>query len=226
MKPSPRTFDDGGPRAPRRATLRSASVVLFAALGGLLALPPTRASGQQLVRPATSSSASASASASARAPGRHTGFAPDPPPLVSRRKWVYDVIWHEGALFVPTPVAIEKARPTETPRVMGRFHLELYVGPELLERVRFEIPLLGGDGFSGEKRPFGAPPDFERKLHARARVEVPDSDRATYAVLTDRATGKRVRVPWPRVDGPFPAPAGSSSAAPAASSAAPAASAP
>jgi hypothetical protein len=137
------------------------------------------------------------------------GFAPDPEPLVTSRKWVYEIIYHEGAIFSPTPAARVLPRPTETPRKMGRFALELYVGRTLLDRVRFDLPLLNGDPFTGDPhRPYNAPPDFERKARVRALVEVPDSERATYAILVDRATGRRVRLFWPPVDAPIkPGPA-------------------
>jgi hypothetical protein len=187
-----------------------ASLVAAAAL---LARPSLAPGQPRLARPTTpttpaSSSAPASSGApapssaglAAGAPPRLAGFAPDPDPLVTRRKWIYQIIWHEGAVFVPTPRLIERKRPTETPRVMGRFALELYVGRTLVERVRFELPNLDGDVLSGQRRPRGAGLDMERRVRVTASVEVPDSDRATYAVLVDRATGVRQRVPWVPVD--------------------------
>ena len=84
---------------------------------------------------------------------------------------------------------------------MGRFFLELYVGKTLLDRVRFDIPLLTGE-WVGRRRPIDAPADFEKSLRTSTTVEVPDSARATFAVLVDRATGRRLRVPWPPADAP------------------------
>lgn len=187
--------------------------LLFAVVPAALVASSSRAQPA-----ATPPSASASTSVSA-APvdPRRAGFAPDPPPLVTRRKWRYEILWHHGAVFAGTPVAVDKPRPTETPRTMGRFMVELWIGKEIVERVRFELPMLDGDAFTGEKkRPFGAPPDLERKVTVKQVVEVPDSDRATMAFFVDRATGKRTRLFWPRTDAP-PPPA-SASAAPAASS--------
>lgn len=183
--------------------------VVFAALPAAFAASASRA---EPARSVASASASTSASAAPVDP-RSKGFAPDPVPLVTRKKWVYEIIWDHGAIFIPTPTALERARPTETPRKMGRFMLELYVGRELLERVRFDLPMLDGDPLTGvKKRPFDAPPDFERKASVKTSIEVPDSERATFAVLVDRATGRRVRAPWPPVDAPPAA-----SAAPSAS---------
>ena len=164
-------------------------------------------------RPLAATTASASASASVAPPPPDVGYAPDPSPTVTKRKWLYEVIFHEGALFVPTPVAVEKPRPTETPRRMGRFAIELWVGKTLLDRVRFDVPLTNGDPWSGEKRPRDAPPDFERHLHAKTTVEVPDVPRATYAILVDRATRRRIPIPWPPT---MPPPATSASSSPSA----------
>lgn len=173
-----------------------------------------RAEPLKLVREAASASASASAP---RAKARHldVGFAPDPRPLVTRAKWVYEVTFADGAFTVPEPTRRELPRPTETERRMGRFMLELYVGPDLLERVRFDVPLLNGDPWAGSKRrPFDAPPDLAKHVRAKIKVEVPDSERATSAAIVDRATGKTTKIPWPRA---APAPPSSSSPAPAAS---------
>lgn len=135
------------------------------------------------------------ASASSSSPlSRPPGFAPDPVPLVTKKKWVYEIVFDEGALFSGTPKAEERPKPTETPRLMGRFAVELWVGKTLLERVRFDFPLLLGD--DDTKRP-----SFDKKLRAKATVEVPDTDRASAAVLVDRATGRRVRLFWPPADG-------------------------
>ena len=183
--------------------------VSLAVLPAALAATSSRADP---VRAAPSGSASSSVSAAPPDP-RRLGFAPDPPPLVTRKKWLYEIIWHQGAIFVPTPTVLLRVRPTETARKMGRFMLELYVGHELVERVRFDLPLLDGDPLTGEKkRPFDAPIDLERKASVKATIEVPDSERATYAILVDRATARRIRVPWPPVDMPPPPASASASA--------------
>ena len=128
--------------------------------------------------------------------------APDPPVTSTKRKWVYDVVYRDGAFSVGPPVLVERDRPFPTPRILGRFAVELYIGRQLLERVRFDLPLLN-DVEPGEpllppnQRPF---PDFSAKARVHRRVEVPDIDRATYAVLVDRATGQRRPLFWPPVD--------------------------
>jgi hypothetical protein len=125
------------------------------------------------------------------------GVTPDPEPLVTRQKWVYELVYHEGAVFAGTPAPRDAGKPTETPRRMGRFAIELYNGPDLVERVRFELPMLNGDPYTGKQRPRGAPPDMERRVRVKMRVEVPATDRANRAVFVDRATDHRVRLPWP-----------------------------
>ncbi|MCS6901597.1 MAG: hypothetical protein RMJ98_16865 [Myxococcales bacterium] len=158
---------------------------------------PAFASAPSAPASAPMPAASASASASASAKRSDFGVASDPPPLVTRKKWVYELVYYEGALFAPTPRQRDAGRPTETPRKMGRFAIELYNGPDLVERVRFELPMLNGDPFTNKPRPWNAPPDMERRVRVRVQVEVPMTDRANRAIFVDRATGHRVRLPWP-----------------------------
>ena len=56
-------------------------------------------------------------------------------------------------------------RPRETPRAMGRFALELFEGPALIERVRFDFPLLGPPDRSTAA---GRPRPRSRRSFARA----------------------------------------------------------
>src|SRR5262245_52507536 len=66
-----------------------------------------------------------------------TGFAPDPAPQASRKQWTFDVVAKNGKVSVTSAKSSMLAKPAASPRVMGRFALELYVGPTLLDRVRF-----------------------------------------------------------------------------------------
>lgn len=163
----------------------------------LLLLSPwlPRASAAPPSAPSAAPSASAAPATSASA--RRPSMAPDPAPLVTRRKWHYELFFHEGAIFAPTPRPHDAEKPTETPRRMGRFAIELYNGPDLVERVRFDVPMLNGDPFTGKTRPRDAPPDMARRVRVKVKVEVPATDRANRAVLLDRATEQRIRLPWP-----------------------------
>jgi hypothetical protein len=126
-----------------------------------------------------------------------TGYLPDPPPLVTKHQWVIDLGYRAGAIVFGGARRIELAKPTGTPRAMGRFALELYIGKELIDRVRFDFPLLGADDYADSPRRWDSPPSFERQLSTRAAVVLPHSERATRAVLVDRATGNQWVLPWP-----------------------------
>jgi hypothetical protein len=126
------------------------------------------------------------------------GYAPDPTPRASLKQWVFEVVHSGTKLSIERVRAVAVDRPVATPRMMGRFALELYVGKELLDRVRFNVPLLGegpAEGPDKPKNPFRRP-RFDR-VTARLRVQMADNERATYAVLVDRATGEEQRFDWP-----------------------------
>jgi hypothetical protein len=120
----------------------------------------------------------------------------DPPPLVEQSQWVFDLRWDRGDVWLLSTRQQNLAQPQATPRVMGRFALELFEGPALIERVRFDFPLLG------------PPPEadagisFSKNLRTRIGVIFPATKRGTRLELLDRATDKRWSMPWPpAVDG-------------------------
>jgi hypothetical protein len=73
---------------------------------------------------------------------------------------------------------------------MGRFALELFEGPTLIERVRFDFPLLGAPEPDASL-------SFSGKLRTRIGVVFPATKRGTRLELWDRATGRRWSLPWP-----------------------------
>lgn len=180
---------------PRLARGEEAKAPPPAANSAIPTTTPTAPTAPATTTTTTTTVPAAAGSSSARR--FDVGIAPDPEPLVTQKKWVYELVYHEGAVFAPTPRLRDAGKPTETPRRMGRFAIELYNGPDFVERVRFELPLLNGDPFTGKPRPRNAPPDLERRVRVKMRVEVPATDRANRAVFFDRATGVRVRLPWP-----------------------------
>ncbi|MBV9946784.1 MAG: hypothetical protein JOZ69_08055 [Myxococcales bacterium] len=118
---------------------------------------------------------------------------PDPPPLVEQAQWVFDLRWDRGDVFLLGVHPLRLPAPQATPRAMGRFALELFEGPALLERVRFDFPLLGaGAGLNDD-----AGISFASKLRTRIGVVFPASPRGTRLELVDRATGRRYPLPWP-----------------------------
>jgi hypothetical protein len=125
------------------------------------------------------------------APSRRTP--PDPPALSERTQWVFDLRWERGEVYLVGVHKVDMGAPHVTPRVMGRFALELYEGPTLLERVRFDFPLLGGDPDAGP---------FERKLKTRIGVFFPATRRGTRLELWDRARDQRWPLAWPPSEAP------------------------
>jgi hypothetical protein len=123
---------------------------------------------------------------------------PDPPPLVEKTQWVFDLRWDRGDAWLLGVRKLELAAPQATPRAMGRFALELFEGRTLVERVRFDFPLLAVPDADGG----AAAPPLTQKLRTRVGVVFPATARGTRLELWDRATGRRWSLPWPVDDGP------------------------
>ena len=121
---------------------------------------------------------------------------PDPEPAMREEmQWVFDLRYERGDVFFVGVHSLDLGAPQTTPRVMGRFALELFEGPTLIERVRFDFPMLGtGDH---QNKAYLSPPSFEKKLTTRIGVMFPQSKRGTRLELWDRATNQRYRLPWP-----------------------------
>ena len=130
----------------------------------------------------------------------------DPTPLVERSQWVFDLRWDRGDVWLLDVEPLELAAPQATPRAMGRFALELFEGPALVERVRFDFPMLGAPepGDAGWR----APPSLTQKLRTRVGVVFPATSRGTRLDLWDRATNRRWSLPWPPPAGPAAVDAG------------------
>jgi hypothetical protein len=124
---------------------------------------------------------------------------PDPPPMVSRKQWVFDLRYDKGDVYMIAVHPLDLGVPQETSRAMGRFAIELFEGPTLIERVRFDFPMLGA-GAAAADGGYMAPPSFEAKLKTRIGVIFPASPRGTRLELWDRATDKRWNLPWPIED--------------------------
>lgn len=109
--------------------------------------------------------------------------APDPQPIVTKSQWVYDLKWDKGDVYLLGVHALDLPAPQATPRVMGRFAIELYQGPTLVERVRFDFPMLQTGGIpkedAGTRRTFEDRNrvDFDDKLVTRIGVIFLDAKR-------------------------------------------------
>jgi hypothetical protein len=136
---------------------------------------------------------------------RH-GSLPDPEPLRLAEQWEYELVHEKGGVRVAATTRKRFAQPVVTARQMGRFAIELWIGSELIDRVRFDFPLLAAEEAPrGKRRPLHEPPSFASGAAVSRRVLVPGSPRATRAVLVDRATGGVTALPWPP-DAPLPPP--------------------
>jgi hypothetical protein len=129
---------------------------------------------------------------------RSKGPPPDPPPLVSRAQWLFRFVYKKGDIIVASVEKKEFERPVSTERRVGRFAVELWVDRELVERVRFDFPLLAADPApEGRKQSLRGTPAFGPGAETSRDVVVPASDRATRAVLVDRLNGHTIPLPWP-----------------------------
>jgi hypothetical protein len=125
---------------------------------------------------------------------------PDPQPMRERGQLIFDLRWDQGDLYFLGVHRVDLPAAQDTPRAMGRFALELFEGPTLIERVRFDFPMLGAgevrDANVGGVHP---PTYFEPKLKTRIGVMFPATSRGTRLELWDRATDKRYPLPWPAI---------------------------
>jgi hypothetical protein len=148
--------------------------------------------------PSSAGTAGASATEPAPQPDEH-GTKPDPSPLSTAHQFDLTVRYSKGTMSFVAARAVELPRPVLTPRRMGRFAVELWIGSELVDRVRFDFPLLGADlpEKPGPKPIRGGPARFAPGADTSCHVQVPASDRATSARLVDRLSGESVNIPWP-----------------------------
>ena len=114
---------------------------------------------------------------------------PDPTPLVSDAIFVLTVRFDKGTISIDKTKRVTLAKKEALPRHMGRFAAELYVGPTLIERLRFDFPLISDDDNASES--------YAKGLNVAVDVKVPDSDRPTRLEIWDRATERRWTFPYP-----------------------------
>ncbi|MCH2108866.1 MAG: hypothetical protein MK135_06020 [Polyangiaceae bacterium] len=113
--------------------------------------------------------------------------ATDPPdPEAIRTEYRVDLVlrYHSMQLSVEKERQHRASAPVTTSRRLGRFALEYWIGDELLERLRFDFPLLAVD----------SPDDVvEKGLDTRIQLDAPVVPRATRVRVLDRKT----RAEWP-----------------------------
>jgi hypothetical protein len=125
-----------------------------------------------------------------------SGFPPDPPARATRDHWIFDLAARGGKLSIEHVKAIHYEKAAETPRVVGRFALELYIGRELLDRVRFNAPLMGAEEAQGNRNNLPKP-RFDQNVTTRLSARLADNPRAAYLLLVDRETGDTQKFTWP-----------------------------
>jgi len=114
---------------------------------------------------------------------------PDPTPLISDSVFVMSVRFDKGTISIDKTKRVTLGKKEALPRHMGRFAAELYVGPTLIERLRFDFPLISDDDNASES--------YAKGLNVVVEVKIPDSDRPTRLEIWDRATDKRWTFPYP-----------------------------
>ena len=133
--------------------------------------PRRRVGGARLGRLAAAVARLTSAACSTRGcPGaarsvRRQPTPPDPPPLVERRQWVFDLRWDRGDVWLlgvqpldlPGAPAHARASWVASPSSSSRVP-----APALVERVRFDFPLLGAPEPDAGGAPFSFTDSFAR----------------------------------------------------------------
>lgn len=183
--------------------------------------PPTAA-------PSASASAapapSGSEEASPAPPPLLPSTLPDPSPLRQAEQVEYELELREGKISVLSVKPLKLTTPVVTPRRIGRYAIELSIGPELIERVRFDFPGTAADEPQlGSKKPLFAPLTLSERAIRRLKIQVPQSPRVRRAALVDRAKNTATELEWPLPEVPkAPAASGRSAPPTASASAAPA----
>jgi len=114
----------------------------------------------------------------------------DPPPLTEKSQWVFDLRWDRGDVFLLGVNKVEMPQPMTTPRVMGRFALELSERGRLIERARFDFPGMAVPDADGGVQ-------LLPKMRTRIGVFFPATSRGDKLELVDRLTAQRWSLPWP-----------------------------
>lgn len=130
-------------------------------------------------------------------PAKRSSSPPDPEPLRQTEQYEFRFAYEEGATRLVAVRALKFRSPVVTARRMGRFAVELWIGSELVERVRFDFPLLAAEEPRPKRRrPLHDPPSLAGGV-LEATVLVPAASRARRAVLVDRATNRETELDWP-----------------------------
>lgn len=132
-------------------------------------------------------------------PIRCTQDPPDPKPSSSRDWVALEFSYVNGEAKPRASHRLQTPKPRDSARVVGRYAVELWIGCELIDRVRFSFPLQAAETAptTGKRHALHEQPSLTAHAELRATVLVPLSERATRAELVDRGAGTRVALAWP-----------------------------
>jgi hypothetical protein len=131
---------------------------------------------------------------------------PDPPPLTMSEQVEYELELSEGKIKTVSVKAVKLRKPVSTARRLGRYAIELSIGSELIERVRFDFPGTAADEPVPGRKKLDAPLDLGSRSVARVKLLLPHSPRVRRALLVDRALETVTELEWPLPPAPPPAP--------------------
>lgn len=117
----------------------------------------------------------------------------------------YELELAEGKVRVVSVKAVKLKEPIVTPRRMGRYAIELGIGQELIERLRFDFPGTAADEPTTGPKKLSTPLDLGSRAIARVKLLVPHSPRVRRALLVDRAMNSASELEWPLPAPPPPA---------------------
>lgn len=130
---------------------------------------------------------------------------PDPPMLSSVHHWLLGLHYVRGAVRIDTVQAVHLEEPREGDRFTGRFALELWSNQTLLDRLRFDFPLLAAETTQpSAQRPVHREATFAPGAEVSTTLQVPTIPEINRAQIVDRVTGQITEIAWPPVVTPDP----------------------
>jgi|GEM_PF-2915990 len=114
---------------------------------------------------------------------------PDPPAKSSNKQLIFHLKMDHQVLSVERVERSELKEERVTPRRYGRFSLEAFRGEELVERLRFDFPLLGDTR--------SALDEVEPGLVTSVQVEFPELEDVTLLRVVDRKSRKKMELSVP-----------------------------
>jgi hypothetical protein len=163
---------------------------------------------------ASAAPASSAAPAVPATPSLTASKLPDPTPLEMTEQVQYELELAEGKIRTVSVKPITLPKPVATPRRLGRYAVELSIGNELIERVRFDFPGTAADEPVPGRKKLDAPLDMSSRAIARVKLLLPHSPRVRRALLVDRAMNTVTELEWPLPPAPPSTPAASEPRAP------------